>query len=110
VPLYLYELAYTAESLAAQIKNPGDRLEVAAKPTIEAAGGKFLAGGYPFGEFDVVIMYDAPDDTAAASIALAVAAGGAIRSARTTKLLSGQQWVDSLKKAQSVVPKYKPAR
>jgi uncharacterized protein with GYD domain len=110
VPLFMYEAAYTAESLAAQIKNPGDRLELAAKPVLEAVGGKLLAGGYPFGEYDVVIIYEAPDDTAAAAIALAVASGGALRAARTTKLLSGPQWIDSLKKAQSVAPQYHPAR
>jgi uncharacterized protein with GYD domain len=110
VALYMYEAAYTAESLAAQIRDPKDRLEVAARPVAEAAGGKLLAGGYCFGEYDIVIIYEAPDDTAAASVALAVAAGGAVRSARTTKLLSGQDWVESLRKAQTIVPQYRPAR
>jgi uncharacterized protein with GYD domain len=106
----MYEAAYTAESLAAQVRDPKDRLEVAARPVAEAAGGKLLAGGYCFGEYDIVIIYEAPDDTAAASVALAVAAGGAVRSARTTKLLSGQDWIESLRKAQSIVPQYRPAR
>jgi uncharacterized protein with GYD domain len=110
VPQYIYEAAYTAESLAAQIKDPKDRLEVAAKPILDAVGGKLLAGGYPFGEYDVVIVYEAPDDTAAAAIAMAAAAGGALKASRTTKLLTGQQWVDSLKKAQSVASVYRPAR
>jgi uncharacterized protein with GYD domain len=109
MPLYLYQAAYTAESIAAQIKDPKDRVEVV-RPAFEAVGGKILAAGYPFGEYDVVVVYDAPDDTAAASLALAVAAGGAVRSAKTTRLLSGQEWVASLRKAQSVSPAYKPAR
>jgi len=66
LPTYLYQLAYTAESIAAQIKNPQDRLEVAAKPALAAVGGKLLGGGYSFGEYDVSILYEAPDDTAAA--------------------------------------------
>jgi uncharacterized protein with GYD domain len=109
MPLYLYQAAYTAESLAAQIKDPKDRVEVV-RPAFEAVGGKILAAGYPFGEYDVMVVYDAPDDTAAAGLALAVAAGGAVRSAKTTRLLSGQEWIASLKKAQSVSPAYKPAR
>jgi uncharacterized protein with GYD domain len=110
MPLYMYQAAYTPESLAAQMKDPKDRLEVAAKPVIEAAGGKLLAGGYPFGEFDILVLFDAPDDTAAASVALAVAAGGAIKAARTTKLLTGQQWIDSLRKAQGARGHDQPAR
>jgi len=56
------------------------------------------------------VVYDAPDDTAAASLALAVAAGGAVRSAKTTRLLSGAEWVASLRQAQGVAPQYRPAR
>src|SRR5213079_1306689 len=109
MPLYLYQAAYTAESLAAQIKDPKDRIE-ANKPVFDAIGGRVLASGYPFGEYDVVVVYEAPDDTAAASLALAVAAGGALKSAKTTRLLSGQEWIAALKQAQTVSPTYKPAR
>jgi uncharacterized protein with GYD domain len=108
--MYLYEASYTAESIAAQIKNPQDRLETAAKPVATAVGGKLLGGGFSFGEHDVVILIEAPDDESAAAVALAVAAGGAIRSARTTKLLSGSQWVAALQKAAGVTGQYKPAR
>jgi len=107
VPLYMYEAAYSAESLAAMIKSPQDRLE-AVRPAFEAIGGKILAGGYPFGEYDIVVIYEAPDDTAAASLALSVAATGAARAAKTTKLLTGPEWNASLKAAQSSA--YRPAR
>jgi uncharacterized protein with GYD domain len=109
VPLYMYQAAYTAESIAAQIREPRDRIEVV-RPAFDAIGAKVLAAGYPFGEFDVVVVFEAPDDTAAASLALAVGAGGAVRNAKTTKLLSGQEWVASLTGAQKVAPQYRPAR
>jgi GYD domain len=67
-----------------------------------------LAAGYPFGEYDVPVGYEAPDETAAASSAMAVAAGGAVRSAKTTRLLTGEEWVESLREAQG--SQYKPAR
>jgi uncharacterized protein with GYD domain len=107
MPLYMYQAAYTPESLAIQIKNPQDRIEVV-RPAFEAIGGKILAAGYPFGEYDVVVIYEAPDDSAAASLALSVAAAGAVRSAQTTKLLTGQEYVAALKGAQS--SQYRPAR
>jgi uncharacterized protein with GYD domain len=105
--LYMYQAAYTPESMAAQIKNPHDRIE-AVRPTLEAMGTKFLAAGYPFGEYDVLVVYEAPDDATAASLAMAVAAGGAVKSAKTTRLLTGQEWVESLRKAQG--SQYQPAR
>jgi uncharacterized protein with GYD domain len=104
--LYMYEAAYTAESLAAQIREPQDRIE-AIRPGLEGMGATIVAGGYPFGEYDVLVVYEAADDTTAASVAMAVAAGGAVRSARTTRLLSGQEWTESLRKAQG--SQYRPA-
>jgi uncharacterized protein with GYD domain len=105
--LYIYQATYTAESVAAQIKEPQDRIE-AVRPALEALGGKIIAGGYPFGEYDVLVLMEAPDDTTAASIALAVGAGGAVRQAKTTRLLTGQEWIESLRKAQGST--YQPAR
>jgi uncharacterized protein with GYD domain len=105
--LYMYQAVYTPESMAAQIKNPHDRIE-AVRPALEAMGTKFLAAGYPFGEYDVLVVYEASDDTTAASVAMAVAAGGAVKSAKTTRLLTGQEWVESLRKAQG--SQYQPAR
>src|SRR5712691_11914444 len=99
MPLYLYQAAYTPESLAAQIREPKDRIEVV-RPVIEAVGGRIIASGYPFGEYDVLAIYEAPDDLAAASVALAFGAGGAVKSAKTTKLLTGAEWIESLRKAQ----------
>ena len=47
--LFMYQAAYTAESMAAQIKEPQDRIE-AVRSALEAMGTKILAGGYPLGE------------------------------------------------------------
>lgn len=110
MPIYMYEAAYTNESIAAQIKEPQDRIQVAAKPLIESVGGKLLAGGFSFGEYDIVAVYEAPDDASAAAIAMAVAARGAVKSAKTTKLLSGAEWVEALRKTPSVSNVYRPAR
>jgi len=106
--LYMYQGTCTAESVAAQIKEPQDRVE-AVRPALEAMGAKIVAGGFPFGEYGVVILLEVPDDTTATSIGLAVAAGGAFSPAATiTRLLSGQEWMESLRKAQG--SQYQPAR
>jgi uncharacterized protein with GYD domain len=105
--LYMYQASYTAESVAAQIKKPQDRIE-AVRPALEALGGKIIVGGYPLGEYDVLAVFEAPDDTVAASFALAIAGGGATRGGKTTRLLSGGEYVESLRKAQGST--YQPAR
>ena len=99
--LYMYPASYTAKSMAAQLKEPQDPME-AIKPTLEELGAKVLVAGFPFGEYDVLIVYEAPDDMTAASVAMAVAAAGEVKSGKTTRLLSGQEWLESLRKRRIV--------
>jgi uncharacterized protein with GYD domain len=99
--LYMYQASYTAKSMAAQLKEPHDPVE-AIRPILEDVGAKILVAGFPFGEYDVLIVYEAPDDMTAASVAMAVAAADEVKSARTTRLLSGQEWLESLRKRRIV--------
>ena len=99
--LYMYQASYTAKSMAAQIKEPLDPVE-AFRPTLEDLGAKMLVAGFPFGEYDVLVVYEAPDDMTAASVAMAVAAAGEVKSGKTTRLLSGQEWLESLRKRRIV--------
>jgi hypothetical protein len=48
------------------------------------------------------VIVDAPDEIAMAAVAIAVAAGGAVRVAKTTPLFSGSQWVAAVRKAPAV--------
>ncbi len=107
--LYLYQLAYTPESIAAQIKHPQDRLALVGT-MISGHGLKMVAGGYSMGDYDVTVVVEAEDDESAAAFSLALSAGGAIRSAKTTKLLDGHQWIAALTKAGAIAGTYRPAR
>ena len=99
--LYMYQASYTAKSMAAQLKEPQDPMEVI-RPTLDDLGAKIVVAGFPFGEYDLLVVYEAPDDMTAASVAMAVAAAGEVRSGKTTRLLSGQEWLESLLKRRVV--------
>jgi len=110
MPLFMYQAAYTSESWAAQVKNPQNRVESVGRQACEAVGGKLVGGWLCFGEYDLVIIADVPNIESMAGIALAVAAGGAIKASKTTPLMTGAQGVEALKKADTVAKAYKPAR
>jgi len=99
--LYMYQASYTAKSMAAQLQDPHDPVETI-RPTLEDLGARILVAGFPFGEYDLLIVYEAPDDMTAASVAMAVAAAGEVKSAKTTRLLSGPEWLESLRKRRIV--------
>jgi uncharacterized protein with GYD domain len=110
MPLYMYQAAYTAESLAAQLKKPENRVEAVGRAACEAVGGKLVGGWYCFGDYDLAIIADVPNNESMAAIALAIAAGGAVKSAKTTVLMTGAEGVAGMKKADAVAKVYKPAR
>ena len=99
--LYMYQASYTAKSMAAQLTEPQNPVAVI-RPALEDVGAKILVAGFPFGEYDLMVVYEAPDDMTAASVAMAVAAEGEVKSAKTTRLLSGQEWLESLRKRRIV--------
>ena len=101
MPLYMYQASYTAKSMADQLKEPQDPVEVI-RPALEELGATIVVAGFPFGEYDVLVVYEAPDDLTAASVAMAVAAAGEVRSGKTTRLLTGQEWLESLRKRRIV--------
>ncbi len=108
--IYMYQAAYTAESWAAQVKKPENRVEAVGRQACEAVGGKLLGGWYCFGDYDLVIVADVPDNESMSAIALAIAAGGAIKSSKTTVLMTGTEILGALKKATAVAKTYKAAR
>ena len=108
--IYMYQAAYTAKSWAAQVKNPQNRVEAVGRQACEAVGGKLLGGWYCFGDYDLVIVADVPDNESMSAIALAIASGGAIKSSKTTVLMTGTEILGALKKATAVAKSYKPAR
>jgi uncharacterized protein with GYD domain len=105
MPLYLSRFSYTPETWARLIKNPEDRRE-AARSYIEAVGGKLHGFWYGFGEHDGWNLWEAPDNVSMAAVAMAIGGGGALRSLETTVLLTVEETVEAMRKAQSV--QYRP--
>ena len=101
MPFYMVQAAYTSEAWAAQIASPQDRFAVI-RGMIESSGGKLHSAYYSFGEYDIVMITEAPENVDCASILIAVAGGGAISSLKTTVLLTGDEGLQAIKGAGGV--------
>src|SRR5262245_9983948 len=77
---YMIQTAFTADAWATMLKNPQNRAEQV-RPMIEKLGGKLEGYWSCFGDYDTVLIVQAPDNVGAAALALAAAGGGALRSA-----------------------------
>jgi uncharacterized protein with GYD domain len=95
---YLFQGAYTSEAWATLVKKPVNRFE-AIRPAIEKLGGSIEAAWLAFGEYDIVVITEMPDNVSAAAFALAVAAGGSLKSFKTTPLITPTEGLAAMKKA-----------
>jgi uncharacterized protein with GYD domain len=104
---YCLQAAYTPTAWAALVDQPEHRLE-AIKPVVERLGGTIVSGWFVFGGYDLLVICDLPDDVSAAALSMAISAGGALRAARTTRLLSIEDGLVALQKAKAA--EYVPPR
>ena len=105
MPLYLSKFSYTPATWAKLMGNPEDR-RTAAQSYIESVGGKLHGFWYAFGTGDGYNLWEAPDNVSMAAVALAISAGGALSSFETTVLLTVEETIDALRKAERV--RYRP--
>jgi uncharacterized protein with GYD domain len=99
---YMTQFSYTAEAWAALAKNPEDRGDAVAA-LMEKLGGRMLNVYYCFGEYDGVIIYEAPDDVSATAAIIAAITPGHVKATKTTKLFTMQETMESMRKAGEVV-------
>ena len=98
--LYLTHFSYAPEAWAAMIRDPHDRRELL-RPVFEQAGARLIDMYYSFGMEDGFALSEG-DAVSAAAISAAVAASGSISHVRTTMLLTVDEMLDALRRAQSV--------
>ena len=60
------------------------------KALVEKTGGKLIGGYYTFGEYDVVIIIEAPNDEAVMSLMLKVGSAGNVKT-KTLKAFTAEE-------------------
>jgi uncharacterized protein with GYD domain len=101
MPLYMTQFAYTKDAWATLAHNPEDR-SVAVGELLEAGGGRLVSWYLSFGEYDGLLIYEAPDDATAGALVLAAARQGHLSVTKTTPLFDGEQSMEILRRAGSM--------
>ncbi len=95
---YLFEGHYNAEGAKGLAREGGSARRAAVAKMTEAMGGKLEAFYYAFGDVDVYVIADLPDNVSAAAFALAVNQSGAV-TGKTVALLSPEDMDKAGKKS-----------
>jgi uncharacterized protein with GYD domain len=99
--MYLTRFSYTPETWKKLIVNPEDRRK-AATAYIESVGGKLHGFWYAYGSHDGINLWEAPDNVSMAAAVLAIGSGGAVTNLETTVLMTVEETMEALGRAQGI--------
>jgi uncharacterized protein with GYD domain len=100
---YLIQANYVGEGLKGLLKEGGSSRRAAVEKLFGSVGGRVEAFYYAFGDTDLFIIADVPDNVSAAALSLTVNAAGAA-TAKVTVLLTAEEIDAAAKKT----PMYRP--
>ena len=103
MPKYLWTVSYTHEGARGLMKDGGTKRRKRTEDILKAAGGRLDAFYFAFGEHDVYMIADIPDQASVAAICLAVTASGAA-TLTTTVLLTPEELDKASEKTFSYTP------
>ena len=103
MPKYLVQANYVGEGLKGLLKEGGSSRRAAVEKLFSSVGGKVEAFYFAFGDTDLFLIADVPDNVTAAALSLTVNAAGAA-TAKVTVLLTPEEIDAAVKKT----PGYRP--
>lgn len=107
MPFYMQRFKFGANSMKALVDKPNDRRD-SAKRLIEAHGGKLRDYFLAFGDYDVLLIAEYPDNAAATAVSMTVGASGAFAGGETTPLVTMDEAVAAMKRANKAKGSYNP--
>ena len=92
---YILLINWTEEGISKIKESAADRYS-SFKASVEKAGGKLIGGYYTFGEYDMVIIIEAPNDEIVMSLLLKVGPAGNART-KTLKAFTVEEGMKIIK-------------
>ena len=107
MPFFLVEATYTADAWAKLVEHPQDRTEPT-RLVAEAFGGKMHHVFFTFGTYDVVCLFELPDNQSAMALAAKITAAGSVTAYRTTVLFTAAETKAALEQSKAAGAAYQP--
>ncbi|WP_046864760.1 GYD domain-containing protein [Microvirga massiliensis] len=108
MPIFISQGRYSRDAMQAMVRNPEDRTKPVSK-LIEAPGGGLLGYYVTFGDYDWLLIVEAPDVRSAAAAAITAAAGGGVTDMKTTLAMTEAEAMEAFRSAGSLAASYRLA-
>lgn len=104
---YLCRAKLTQDAMDRLVKSPEDRL-IAMTRVLKEIGGRLQHYFFSFGDYDIVLLFELPDNVSAASLSMAMSATGSCSDVETTPLLTMPEAVQAMERAGAATGVYVP--
>jgi len=99
MPQFLIQFSYASPSIKAMLNHPDGDNAAQASAMVESVGAKLCGYWYAFGKFDALALIEAPHNTTAVSIAMAIRGTGQVSRLETTVLLTMEEAREAMRTA-----------
>ncbi len=103
MPKYLAHASYTTEGLKGLLKDGGSKRREVVEQLAKSLGGTMEAFYYAFGDDDLFVIFDLPDNVSATTASLVVNASGAVN-AKVTVLITPEEVDQATQKSVEYLP------
>lgn len=108
MPTFIAQGRFTGEAVRGMLQTPEDRTGPVAR-LFESLGAKLVGWYMTSGEYDWLLIVEAPSHDVVVSAAVAATAGGGVRDIKTFAAWTGRDSMAVFQKAQSAAPGFKSA-
>ena len=104
---YLVRGKVSQDYMQALVERPEDRL-VTTTRLLQNVGGRLHYYFFCFGEYDIILIYELPDNISAAALSMVMTSSGTVTEMETTPLLTMEEAITAMSQAGEVVGIYQP--
>ena len=108
MPIYITQGRYTRDAIKGMLIKPEDRAEAVSR-LLAKVGGRLVGYYVTFGEFDFLLIAEAPDNTQRAAALLAAGAGAGVTDLKTTVAMTSIEAKGAFAAASDLAPGFKSA-
>jgi uncharacterized protein with GYD domain len=108
MPIFITQGRYTRDAIKGMITKPEDRADAVSR-LFSKAGGRLLNYYVTFGEYDFLLIAEAPSETQMAAILMAAGSGAGVTDLRTTLAITSIEAKGAFAAAGDLAPGFRSA-
>jgi len=108
MPIYITQGRYTRDAIKGMLIKPEDRADAVSR-LLAKVGGRLIGYYVTFGDYDFLLIAEAPDNTQMAAALLAAGSGAGVTDLKTTVAMTSIEAKGAFAAASDLAPGFKSA-